>query len=86
LELCLKGAAHATFTDFPLIAEAYALRAKLGREGEKLLGTTEGMRGLEIMVEYVSAFTRLVLKESNESLLQDGGTSKYPEVVTKRTG
>jgi len=86
LELCLKGAAHQTFFDYFLIVEAYALREKLGREAEKLLGTIEGMRGLEIMVEYVSAFTRFLLKGSNESLLQNGRTTKYPEVVINRTG
>jgi len=86
LELCLKGAAHQTFSDYPLLAEAYGLRAKLGIEGEKLLGNIEGMRGLEIMVEYVSAFTRFVLKGSNESLLQLGGTTKYPEVLINRSG
>ncbi len=86
LELCLEGAAHQTFSDYPLIAEAYGLRAKLGREGEKLLGTIEGMRGLEIMVEYVSAFARFVLKGSNESLLEIGRTTKYPEVVINRSG
>ncbi len=86
LELCLKGAAHQTFSDYPLLAEAYGLRAKLGIEGEKLLGNIEGMRGLEIMVEYVSAFTRFVLKGSNESLLQLGGTTMYPEVLINRSG
>jgi len=38
------------------------------------------------MVEYVSAFTRFLLKGSNESLLQNGRTTKYPEVVIDRTG
>ncbi len=86
LELCLKGAAHQTFSDYSLIAEAYALREKLGREAEKQLGAIEGMRGLEIMVEYVSAFTRFVLKGSNESLLQNCRTTKYPVVVINRSG
>lgn len=86
LELRLKGAAHQTFSDFPLLAEAYDLRAKLGMEGEQLLGNIEGRRGLEIMVEYVSAFTRFVLKGSNESLLQIGRSTKYPEVVINRSG
>ena len=46
LELVISGAAHSTFTDFPLIAEGSALREMLGRQGEKLLGTVVGIRGL----------------------------------------
>lgn len=86
LELRLKGAVHQTFSDYPLLAEAYGLRAKLGKQGEQLLGSIGGRRGLEIMVEYVSAFTNFVLKGSNESLLQIGRTTKYPEVVINRSG
>ena len=86
LELVLSGAAHSTFTDFPLIAEAYDLREKLGRQGEELLGTVLGIRGLEIVVEYVSAFARHWLTGSDESLLQPNGSSKYSEVEVKRFG
>ena len=83
LELFLTGAAHSTFTDFPLIAETYRIREKLGKEGEKILGTVKGMKGLEIVVEYLGAFARFVLTGSNERLLQDE-TKEYPEVHVKR--
>lgn len=84
LELVLNGAAHSTFCDFPLIAEALNLRDKLGEDGKQLLGELDGMRGLEIMVEYVSAFADFVLLEKNGNLLGSGGNEKFPEVVVKR--
>ena len=84
LELVLNDAAHSTFTDLPLIAEAFDLRDKLGRFGEQLLGKLEGLRGLEIMIEYVSAFTQFVLKGKNGSLMGSDGNDAYPEVVVKR--
>ena len=84
LELVLKGAAHSTFTDLPLIAEALDLRDELGDDGKELLGKLEGMRGLEIMVEYVSAFADFVLTGRNGSLLGGNGDDRFSEVVVRR--
>ncbi|CAD6594118.1 MAG: hypothetical protein ASARMPREDX12_008149 [Alectoria sarmentosa] len=84
LELVLNGAVHATFSDMPLIAEAFDLREKLGREGEELLGKLDGMRGLEVMVEYVSAFAGFVLTGKSRGLLGSDGNEKFPEVKVKR--
>ena len=84
LELVLNGAVHATFSDMPLIAEAFDLREKLGREGEELLGKLDGMRGLEVMVEYVSAFAEFVLTGKSRGLLGRDGNEKFPEVKVKR--
>lgn len=84
LELVLSGAAHSTFTDMPLAAEALDLREKLGREGETYMGKVDGMRGLEIVVEYVSAFAEFVLMGKNGSLLGSDGNEKFPEVEVKR--
>ena len=86
LELVLSGAAHSTFTDFPLIAQAYALREKSGRQGKELLGTVVGIRSLETVAEYVSAFARQWLTGSDESLLQPNGSSKCSVVEVKRFG
>ena len=83
LELFLAGAAHSTFTDYPLIAETYSIRKKLGKAGEELLGTVDGKRGLEITVQYLSAFARFAFTGRNERLLQDDEI-EYPEVKTKR--
>ena len=84
LELVLNGAAHSTFSDLPLIAEALDLRDKLGENGKELLGKLEGMRGLEVMVEYVSAFTDFVLTGRNGSQLGSDGNDQFPEVIFKR--
>ena len=84
LELVLNGAAHSTFTDLPLIAEGLDLREKLGDDGQKLLGKLEGMRSLEIMVEYVSAFADFVLTGKNASLLGGDGDDRFPEVTVRR--
>ena len=84
LELVLNGAVHATFSDMPLIAEAFDLREKLGREGEELLGKLDGMRGLEVMVEYVSAFAEFVLTGKSRSMLGSDGNERFPEIKVKR--
>ena len=84
LELVLSGAAHSTFADMPLIAEAFDLREKLGREGEELLGRLDGIRGLEVKVEYVSAFAEFVLTGKSSTLLGNGGSERFPEVIARR--
>lgn len=84
LELFLEGAAHSTFSDFPLIAETLHIRGKLGRGGDQLLGKVKALRGLEIIVQYVSAFARFVLTGTDESLLDSHSANLYPEVKFKR--
>lgn len=84
LELVLNGATHPTFTDLPLIAEALQLRDKLGKDGKELLGRLDGMRGLEVVVEYVSAFAKFVLMGIDQSLLGSDGDERFPEVIVKR--
>lgn len=84
LELVLNGAAHSTFTDLPLIAEALDVREQLGEDGKESLGQVDGMRGLEIVVEYVSAFAEFALTGKNGSLLENDGNERFPEVNVKR--
>ena len=84
LELALNNAAHATFTDMPLIAEAFHIREKLGEDGKELLGKLDGMRGLEVVVEYVRAFAEFVLTGKDECLLGSDGNERFPEVDVKR--
>ena len=43
-----------------------------------------GCGGLEIVVEYVSAFADFVLTGKNESLLGKEGNEGFPEVILKR--
>ena len=84
LELVLNGAAHSTFTDLLLIAEELDLREKLGEVGKKLLGKVDGMRALEVMVEYVSAFAEFLLIGTNDGLLGSHGSDRFPDVIVKR--
>ena len=84
MELYLNGSAHSTYTDIPLIAEVFSIRENLGKEGEEILGSIAGMRELEIIVEYISAFTRFVLLGSDEELLQHPELGGYVEVIMKR--
>lgn len=84
LELVLSGAAHSTFIDLPLIAEVLGIREQLGEEGKQLFGMVDGVKGLEVVVEYVSAFAGFVLKGQNSSLLGSHGDDRFPEVVVRR--
>ena len=86
LELVLNGSSHITFTDLPLIAEAFHLRGRLGEIEDELLGKMQGVRGLEIMVEYASAFAEFVLTGKHKSLLQSEGNDVFPEVIVRRQG
>ncbi|KAF6236889.1 hypothetical protein HO173_005180 [Letharia columbiana] len=84
LELVLNGAAHSTFSDMPLVAEVLDVRKKLGEDGKELLGKLDGIRGLEIVVEYVSAFAEFVLTGKKGSLLGNNGDERFPEVRVRR--
>ena len=83
VELVLSGAAHATFTDLPVVAEAFGVR---GRDGEDLLGKLGGVRGVEVVVEYVSAFAGFVSAGEKSSLLGRDGDERFPEVSVRRCG
>ena len=86
LELQLEEAAHETFSDIPLLAEAIGLRKRLGRKGDDILGKVDGLRALEIMVAYVTAFAEYILTGKNSSLLSDDGGGRFPEVKVSRRG
>ena len=84
LELVFNGAAHSSFVDLPLIADSLGIREELDDEVKQILGVVDGVRGLEVMVEYVNAFAGFMLKGKNESLLGSHGDDGFPEVVVKR--
>ena len=84
LELHLEEASHTTFSDLPLLAEVIGLRKRLGRKGDELLGKVDGVRALEIMVAYVTAFAEYVLTGKNSSLLSDDGGGRFPEIKVLR--
>ena len=87
LELQLLEATHETFSDIPLLAEVAGLRKRLGRKGDEILGKVDGLRALEIMVAYVTAFAEYILTGKNSTLLSDDdGGGNFPEVKMSRRG
>ena len=83
MELVLNGAAHSNLTDLSLVAETLELREKLGDAPKQLLGKLEGRRGLEVMADYVSAFTEFVLTWKNGSLLGSDRNDIFREALSK---
>lgn len=74
VEVGVEGFAHGSFTDLPVLVEA------LGWDvGEELLGSVEGRRGMEIIVELVESFGRFVVGKAREPIDQGMG-ERYPEV------
>ena len=84
LELVFGSAAHTSFLDLLLIAEVLGVREKLGEEVKRMLGKVDGMRGLEVVVEYVSAFAEFVQRGKNDGVLGSHGDERFPDVVVKR--
>ncbi len=80
LELELDGSTHYTFSDFPLVAKVLDLVNGLPPEDKALLGTLDGLRVIEIVGAYVTAFLDFVLRGVNTTLLQKPDP-KYPEVT-----
>ncbi|KAF2677772.1 PAF acetylhydrolase family protein [Lentithecium fluviatile CBS 122367] len=79
-EFEVRGAAHYSFSDLPLVTSILSLQNKLPPGIEQLLGTVEGHRTIEITVAYVTAFLDMVLKSGEDGLL-GGGNERFSEVV-----
>lgn len=87
LDLQLFGAVHGSFEDFPLLADVFGVRAALGKTGEALLGTVPGLKVLQIMSAYVSAFAEFVFsgeKAERGDLVDGKNSTRYPEVGVVR--
>nr|WP_197253813.1 hypothetical protein [Paenibacillus dendritiformis] len=69
--MCIEGAAHYNFTDFPLFS---GLLRYIGMAGD-----IKGERGADIIHRYVLDFFNKHLKGNGGKLLQ-GPSSEYPEV------
>ncbi|GCE06174.1 alpha/beta hydrolase family protein [Dictyobacter aurantiacus] len=70
--LSIQGTEHFNFSDYAVLSESQSLRA-LG-----LLGSIDGLRGLQIVRAYTRAFFDRYLKKIPSPLLQ-GPSSVYPE-------
>ncbi|KAJ4355938.1 uncharacterized protein N0V89_003963 [Didymosphaeria variabile] len=65
-EIEVKGAAHYSFSDLPLITSVIGLQEKLPIEVEQVLGSIEGRRMMDLTVTYVTAFLDMVLRHGSE--------------------
>lgn len=79
-ELEVKGAAHYSFSDLPMIAAALGIQEVLPAEVEQVLGSVEGHHMTDLIATYVTAFLDMVFKSGSETLLTQG-SAEYPEVV-----
>lgn len=75
----VKGAAHYSFSDLPLITKALGLQEVLPKEVEQRLGTVDGERMQGISVEFTAAFLEMVVKGGKERALKKA-SRKFSEV------
>lgn len=78
-ELEVKGAAHYSFSDLPLVIETLGLQGHLPQEDGQLLGNIEGNRMMNLTVSYVTSFLDFVLKDKANGVLFRG--TDFPEVL-----
>lgn len=78
-ELEVKGAAHYSFSDLPLITETLSLQGHLPQEVGQQLGNIEGSRMMNLTVSYVTSFLDFVLKNKARGVLFRG--TDFPEVI-----
>jgi predicted dienelactone hydrolase len=78
-EFEVKGAAHYSFSDLPLITATLGIQELLPAEVGQVLGTVEGHRMTEIIVTYTTKFLDMVFKSGGESWAADGN-AEFPEV------
>ena len=79
-EFEVKGAAHYSFSDLPLVTAALGLQALLPEGVGEVLGTVEGHRMQNITVAYITAFLEKVLKSGSDKGFKQASL-EYPEVV-----
>ncbi|KAH7412318.1 hypothetical protein DE146DRAFT_275731 [Phaeosphaeria sp. MPI-PUGE-AT-0046c] len=79
-ELEVKGAAHYSFSDLPLITAVLGLQELLPEEVGQVLGTVEGHHMTDLIATYATAFLDMVFKSGSEALLT-GSSAEFPEVI-----
>lgn len=85
-ELQLTDSLHITFTDIPLVADVSGLRKLLPSLDDSLLGTIDGTKAIEIMVQYTKAVFDTVFRTGEGAGLLEKPSAMYPEVLFTRTG
>ena len=94
LELDLAKTTHLSFSDLPLLADVLGLRAAFSNVGPSPIGPLSGLRGLEIISSYVTAFAEFVfagdeggsLKGKLGKSLKGRVGKSFPEVEFVRKG
>ncbi|KAH7380650.1 PAF acetylhydrolase family protein [Pyrenochaeta sp. MPI-SDFR-AT-0127] len=79
-EFEVKGAAHYSFSDLPLITSVLGIQDQLPAEVGQVLGTLEGHRMMNLTVTYITAVLDFVLRSSSEKNL-DQANRDFPEVI-----
>jgi len=79
-EFEVRGAAHYSFSDLPLITSVLGLQDRLPEEVGQVLGSVEGQHMAKITAAYATSLLDIVFKASPEGLLADG-SAEFPEVV-----
>jgi pimeloyl-ACP methyl ester carboxylesterase len=80
-EFEVKGTAHYSYSDLPLVTETLGLQELLPEEVGQILGTVKGSRMMNITVSYVTAFLDHVLKGKSDDMLDD--SNAFPEVILR---
>lgn len=86
LELAVSNTTHNSFSDLPLLADALGIRKVLVRLGGITVGGLEGLKGLDIMSSYVSAFAHFVLAGTDRGGLKSRVGKIFPQVEFVRKG
>lgn len=82
LELTVSNTTHDSFSDQPLLVDVLGIRKKL----PIALGGLEGLKGLDIMSSYVSAFAKFVFTGDDRGSLKSKVGKSFPEVEFVRKG
>jgi len=81
VEVAIKGSAHGSYVDFPLLLEVLGIRDQLPAEVNELIGTIPGARMLDILSTSVAAFFRFTGRQLTSGQLK-GTLSQFSEMET----
>lgn len=82
LELTVSKTTHESFSDQPLLVDVLGIREKLPNR----LGGLGGLKGLDIMSSYASAFAKFVFTGDDSGSLKSKVGKSFPEVEFFRKG
>lgn len=86
LELAVSNTTHDSFSDLPVLADTLGFRKALPSMGNITLGPLEGLKVLDIMSSYVSAFAKFISTGDDRGSLKCKLGKKFSEVEFVRKG